>query len=282
MEQRFKYPPSVEDAVSALGDSAVLFAGGTWVMRAPLRDEDCEKTFISLAKIPELHLVSVNDAGVKIGALVTHHALAAISDVPEMTALVQAAGRSANPAIRRMATVGGNICAKDFAAADLVPALLALGAEVEVQSFEGAASLTLEDYLQTRSTRPSTEILTSIHIPRHSGRSAHARGLLRQAGEYPVANVSVYLEPDQNGAINAARIAVGSVESTPKRWHALEAAVSGQPFGRLSISDLAQSLTQEFTPRDGVDAPATYRLRILPRLVAQAFADAMGQLERSA
>lgn len=278
---RYQEPLSVDAAVSALGDDSVLVAGGTWVMRAPLRDEDNAQAFVSLAKIPELQAVSADNTSFHLGALVTHHTLAAKAEqLPEMSALAQAAGQSASPAIRRAATLGGNICTQGFAAADLVPALIALNAVVELQSASGTTVLNVEEYIQTRGDRPSVEILTHVHIPRLPGRSAHARGLLRQAGEYPVAIASVYLELDGIDQIAALRIAVGAVEAVPKRWRALEDALIGQQFSTQSISALAQSLMDGFTPRDGVDAQGWYRLRVLPQLVAQAFADLASQMER--
>jgi len=280
LAQTYRQPLSVDAAISALGGGAVALAGGTWIMRAPLRDEDIDRIFVSLAKIPALHLISVDAGRLKLGALVTHHALAAaVVSLPEMAALAQAAGHSANPAIRRTATIGGNICTQGFAAADLVPACVALGASVAVQSAAGASTLPIEDYMRTRASRPEDEILCTISVPRRPGRSAHARGLLRQAGEYPVANVSVYLELDKHGMIATLRIAVGAVEALPKRWRSLEQALTGQPLKTPLVADLVQSLTDEFTPRDGIDAPGWYRLRILPRLVEQAFGDVAAQME---
>ncbi len=68
---------------------------------------------------------------VSFGASVTHAALAkAIAGLPGLEGLAAAATGAANPAIRRVATVGGNLCALDFAAADLVPTLLALDARL--------------------------------------------------------------------------------------------------------------------------------------------------------
>ncbi len=186
---------------------------------------------------------------------------------------------SANPAIRRVATLGGNICAQGFAAPDLVPALIALNATVEVRSKVGAETLDIEDYLLARPTRPSDEILTGIQVTRQSGWSAHARGLLRQAGEYPVANVSAFIDADDGGTINSARIAVGAVEPVPRRWQSLENALVGQPIDAVCLGNIALDHLGDFTPRDGVDSPGKYRLRILPRLAEHVFADIAKQMQ---
>lgn len=279
----YHQPLSIEAAVSLLGDKAadtVLIGGATWVMRAPLRDQHTDRFFVSLAKIPELHRVSANATHLELGALVTHQGLAAATTaLPEMAALAQAAAHSANPAIRRLATVGGNICTQGFAAADLVPACVALAATVDVQSGAGTATLSVEDYIPSRGSRPSDEILTRVCIPRQSGKSAHARGLLRRAGEYPVANVSLYMEAGADGMIEVIRIAVGAVETSVKRWHALERVLKGQHLATASVADLAETLMTDMTPRDAIDAPGWYRLRILPQLVERAFSDVVAQIE---
>jgi carbon-monoxide dehydrogenase medium subunit len=129
----------VADAVAAIQlDGATPIAGGTWVMRAPIRGDRWAATYVALGGISELCGLEV--AGdVRIGACVTHAQLAsATAKEPWLRVLHVAAGQSANPAVRRVATVGGNLCTIDFPAADLVPALLCLDAEVVVADRAGA------------------------------------------------------------------------------------------------------------------------------------------------
>ena len=267
--------------VSALDGNAVVVAGATWVMRAILRGDRGDRTFVSLARIAQLHETAEDADGLRIGALVTHDALAkGMSAVPE--ALVQAAANSANPAIRRAATIGGNLCAQEFRAPDLVPALIALNATVTLVSGRGRETLPVEEFVNTRAERAPGAILTTIHVPRQVGRSAHARALLRQAGEYPVANASVSLNLAKDGTIDTLRIAVGAVEDVPRRWHSLERALQGQPLTASHAAGIARDHLREFTPRDDVDAPGWYRLRVLPGLVQQLIADIANQPQAGA
>jgi len=278
--QLFLQPQSVSAAIAALTGNAVFVAGGTWVMRAGLRGESKDSVFVSLSRIPELRGIQDLGKTVRIGALVTHEGVVAgVDAMPEMGALAQAATHSANPAIRRVATVGGNICTHDFPASDLVPALIALNATVDVCASVGAQTLQIEDYISTRSARPPGEILTFVQIARQSGYSAHVRGLLRKAGEYPIVNVSTFVVVNSNRTITSARIAVGAVELAPRRWRGLERALVDQPFDAARVATIAQDHLEEFTPRDSVDATGWYRLRILPGLARQAFADIAQQME---
>ncbi len=123
---------------------AAPFAGGTWIMRAPIRHEPLKSHYVAIGKIPQLHAIKVDADVVEIGAAVTHAALAAaLAELSEFDVLTAAAGRSANPAIRTMATIGGNLATTAFAAADCVPALLCLDAEVEIASRGGRERIDL-------------------------------------------------------------------------------------------------------------------------------------------
>ncbi|GLK83882.1 FAD binding domain-containing protein [Ancylobacter defluvii] len=268
--------PSLDTALDALaerGAEGAPFAGGTWIMRAPIRHERLRPAYVGLGRIPELTRIEVGDSHVSIGAGVTHARLAeALADAPDLQVLAEAAGRSANPAVRRAATLGGNLCTSGFAAADLVPALLCLDAEVEIRSREGTERLALKEFLSIRQSLHPSLLLTRILVPRSPARSAHARLPLRKAGDYPTAIVSLAVTSDDDGRVAQARIAVGSVEAVARRWTRLEAALAGAPLDAGTAHRLATELAGEFTGRDGVEAPGWYRVSVLPALVRRAVA----------
>ena len=268
--------PSLDDALAALaerGAEGAPLAGGTWIMRAPLRHEPMSQAFVGLGRVAELGQIEIYDDHVIIGAGVTHARLAeALRDVPDLQGLAAAAGRSANPAVRRAATVGGNLCTAGFAAADLVPALLCLEAEVDIASRAGVHRLTLEAFLAARDTLEPGMLLTRVRVPRSSARSAHTRLPLRKAGDYPVAILSMAVTRDGSGHVARARVAVGSVEPVARRWPALEAALTGAPLDVASAERAAAELAGEFDGREGVDAPGWYRVAVLPALARRAVA----------
>jgi aerobic carbon-monoxide dehydrogenase medium subunit len=273
-------PGSIAEAVTAISqDEAVPLAGATWVMRAALRGETLAGAYVALRDIPELRQVEVRENEISIGAAITHAELAAsLQRVRGCAGLVQAAAQAANPAIRRVATVGGNLCSIAFAASDLVPALVAAGAEVEVQDARGAARRPVEAFLAERAALPPGWLLTRV-LARYAARlSAHARLPLRKAGDYPVAIVSVSLERTEDGCARSARVAVGSVEPVARRWPALEQALDGCPIDPGVAADLARERTGDFAGRDGVEAPGWYRTQVLPSLVRSAFESLQAQV----
>ncbi|HWD28239.1 MAG TPA: FAD binding domain-containing protein [Rhizomicrobium sp.] len=269
--------PTALDALHDYGSAGAPLAGGTWVMRSPIRHEPLKPYYVAIGKIPELSAIRIDTAAVEIGAAVTHAALAAaLTDLPEFGVLAAAAGRSANPAIRNMATIGGNLAASDFAAADCVPALLCLDAAVEVASRNDSERMSLVDFLKVRSTLSPGRLLTRIIVPRTERKTAHARLPLRKSGDYPVAIVSLSVNVDAASRVQAIRIAVGSVEPAARRWWRLEAALLGCEFDPPRVADIAAELTGEFTGRDSVEVPAWYRVNVLPSLVRRAVATALG------
>lgn len=283
IEPAILFPRSVEEALLLLeenpGDGRII-AGGTWLMRAGIRGERLPAKLVSLERIENSAAVARRDNGWRLGPMVTHDAVARrLEPTAALTALVQAASRSANPGVRRLATVGGNLATTDFAAADIVPALIALDASVMVVDKRGTRTLRVEDFVRERSALSSNYVIGGVDIEDDGGLSAHARLTMRRAGEYPVAIVSVAAKFSGDRLIEQLRIAIGSVERTPRRWRDLERQLVGAALDLTAIEAAAAANLAALTPRSGADAPPWYRLEVLPHLVRTAFADIRCQVE---
>lgn len=270
----FHVAVSVADAIAALvdrGRSGVPLAGATWVMRAPIRKERHDYSFVALSRIEELRHVAIGDGQLSIGACVTHDQLAtALAPLPEFRALAMAAGGSANPAIRQAATVGGNICAYNFPAADLVPAFICLDAGVELATAARTELVPIEKFLALRSDLDNGCLVRRVIVPRKPCRSTHARLTLRKAGDYPVAIVSLAVDTNPAGVVKVARVAIGSVEATARRWTDLEDLLIGKILDPDDAAEKAQHCSDAFQGRDGIEAPGWYRVKVLSSLVRRA------------
>jgi len=263
--------PAALDALDECGSAGAPFAGGTWILRSPIRHEPHKPHYVAIGKIAELTTIRIDADVVEIGAAVTHAVLAsALADISEFNVLAAAAGRSANPAIRTMATVGGNLSTSGFAAADCVPALLCLDAEVEISSRGDQERIGMERFLEIRPTLEPGRLLTRIILPRRDRKTAHARLPLRKSGDYPAAIVSLAMSFDAAARVRTARIAIGSVEPVARRWERLEAALVDRPLDPAQAAQAAAELADEFTGRDSVELPAWYRVSVVPSLVRRA------------
>lgn len=251
------FPETVAEAVALLaaGDAEPL-AGATWVMRLGVRDEPAPGTYVALARIAELREVRREGAGLWIGACATHAGLsAALADEPALNGLRDAAARSATPAVRELATVGGGLGARGFAASDLVPALLALDAEVVGPE----TTVPLAGYLAARDG-----LVCAVRVPALPQRSVHRRLCLRSGGDYPVAILSA-----ARAAGGELRIAVGSVGTVARRWHGLEQALQRAGEGD-GVRELARERLVELKARDGIEAPGWYREQVAVELAHRA------------
>jgi aerobic carbon-monoxide dehydrogenase medium subunit len=270
---RLERPSSIEEAVLLLrdlGEEGDVLAGATWVMRAPSRGERMRSTYVALSAIEGLTWIERGDPTV-IGALATHADLETLDDsTGSLGAVSEAARRSAFPAVRNVATVGGNICARGFAEADLVPALLASEAEVSTASFEGNAVAPLPEFLESRERRPVGEIVTKVSIPVVANRhSWFERLTVRGGGEYAVASLAISVDLDTD-RVSTARIAFGSVEGLARRWELAERFLTGLVLEEACIDPMPSGLTDDIDARDGLDAPGWYRSQVLPVLLRRA------------
>jgi carbon-monoxide dehydrogenase medium subunit len=263
--------PEAVAVLSERGRDAAPLAGATWIMRAPLRHEPHDRLYVAISKIDSLRQVAGDDREVSIGACVTHAELARqLASFADCQALASAAAAAANPAVRQVATIGGNLCAADFPAADLVPALLCLDGEVELERPGGSDRMAVSRYLDMRQSFQPGQIVRRIIVPRASRHSVHLRLPLRRAGDYAVAIFSLAVTLNANGVVTRAKAAVGSVETTARRWPQLEADLIGHPLDPVRAADKAESHSGVFQSRDGLDAPPWYRIKVLPTLVRKA------------
>jgi carbon-monoxide dehydrogenase medium subunit len=268
-------------ALAGLGDEGAALAGGTWVMRAverngrhgPSGSQPALRHYVALKPIPELSGYTVSVGKVDLGALLTHAELTRIDGGPAYACIRDAARRSAFPQVRNVATIGGNIAATGFAEADLVPALLAAQARVELVGPSGTVTVPIKEYLPERARRPYGELITRIYVPARADRSsAFERLTVRTTGEYPVVNVAVSVDT-ADGVVTDARVAVGSVEPVARLCPGAAEQLVGRRAGDAAAATAAgEAAAAELNARESLDSPGWYRLAVLPVLLRRAVA----------
>ncbi len=157
-------PSSLDAALQALAAGARPLAGGTDVY--PGAGAQVAGPVVDLTAVPNLRGVTQTDTGLRIGACTTWTDLAEATLPQACRALQQAARQVGGRQIQNVGTLGGNLC-NASPAADGVPPLLALGAEVELVSADGTRRLPLHDVIlgpRQTALRPG-ELLTAVHVP---------------------------------------------------------------------------------------------------------------------
>jgi CO/xanthine dehydrogenase Mo-binding subunit/CO/xanthine dehydrogenase FAD-binding subunit/aerobic-type carbon monoxide dehydrogenase small subunit (CoxS/CutS family) len=266
---------ALEDALAGLDHTAQVLAGGTDFYPS-YGDQPVPANVHDLSRIAGLDGIAKTAKGWRIGATVTWTELIETGLPRAFDSLKQAAREVGSVQIQNAATIGGNLC-NASPAADGVPPLLCLDAEVELASVSGVRTLPLSDFIVAprRTAKRHNELLTAIHIPDFG---STARSVFNKLGArrylvISIAMVSVLLEQDKKGCLSRVRIAVGSCSAVAQRLYELENLLLGQPVRSDILSMVSPALLAVLKPIDDVRATAVYRhiaaREIVCRLLAQ-------------
>ncbi len=227
------------------------------------------QTIVDIGQIRDLAATRINGTHVQFGSMVSLATIAANSAThPSLNAVVQAAAAVGNPQVRRAATIGGNV-ALGIGTADMVPALLALDAEVICNLGADAQTVPL-GHLDT-----AGRLITSIRIPlKEQTRSSFRKFAWRGASGITIVNVAVAVSLS-NGLISAPRVVTGGLGPHAQRLHNTEALLEGQPFTselavRTAVTAAAEAVCQLSGPQG-----ERYRRRILEFGVRETLAQVM-------
>jgi xanthine dehydrogenase YagS FAD-binding subunit len=242
---------TVDDAVSALaehGDKAMVLAGGTDLLGElvdrvmPYQPE----YIINLKTISGLASIQEDSAGLKIGALTPLDDIVNSSVVQSnYSVLAQAARKVASWQIRNMGTIGGNICQQvrclyyrtSWNPSDTAPALIALDAQIVTSQ----RTINAEDFFDgfSNTVLNDDEIVKEISIPTppSGSKQAFVKASIRRAVDFALASCAVVIAP-ATGSITSARVALGSVGTTPIRASGAEDALMGNSISE-SVAETA-------------------------------------------
>jgi CO/xanthine dehydrogenase FAD-binding subunit len=227
-------PTSLAEATKVrAAANAKILCGGTDFYPA-LGTAQPEGTIIDLTRIAELDGITIDPGEIRIGACTRWTKLIS-TPLPAAFDALKAAGREVGSIqIQNRATIGGNLC-NASPAADGVPPLLTLGAEVELVSAGATRRLPLSDFIlgNRRTALKPDEILSAIIVPRQrvtgTAVSTFAKLGARHYLVISIAMVAVNLVRDAGGRIADAKIAVGACSAVAQRLRDLESELAGKP-----------------------------------------------------
>jgi CO/xanthine dehydrogenase FAD-binding subunit len=268
----FLRPRSLREAVEALATPGVqILAGGTDFYPAQ-GDRHLSAPVLDLTAVRELSGIREEKDALRIAAGTTWTELVTTPLPRCFDALKSAAREVGSIQIQNRGTIAGNLC-NASPAADGVPPLLVLDAEVELMSRAGMRRLKLGDFItgNRKTERRPDELVSAILVPRTiEGPSAFLKLGARRYLVISIVMVAAILEGDGNGRVAKARVAVGSCSAVARRLPELEAALLGAAM-KFGIGDRidAKQLTP-LAPIDDVRATAAYRRDAARTLVARA------------
>lgn len=255
-------PRTLNEAIHVLGaHGGQILSGGTDFFPA-LGDRPVFGPVVDVSGLSEIKGITVTADHIRIGGLTTWTELVAARLPRSFDALKSAAREIGGIQIQNRGTVAGNLC-NASPAADGVPPLLALDAEIELGSSAGVRRVPLTDFIvgNRKTLRRPDEILTNVIVPRRldDARSAFLKLGARRYLVISIVMVAAVVKTDSAGCVAEARIAVGSCSATPQRLFALELALAGAP-ARIGLGAIASTKhLAPLSPIDDVRATASYR-----------------------
>lgn len=266
-------PRTLDEAVDNLAaHGGQVLSGGTDFYPA-LGERTISSPVIDVSGVTELRGISVEADHVRIGGLTTWTDVLR-TPLPRCFDALKAAAREVGSVqIQNRGTVAGNLC-NASPAADGVPPLLALNAEVELVSREGTRKLPLSNFIvgNRKTLRRPDEVLANILVPRDldPARSSFLKLGSRRYLVISIVMVAAVVKTDHTGRLEEARIAVGSCSVVAQRLDELERSLRGAKavpgFSKLvSVEHLAP-----LSPIDDVRATAAYRREAALTMVQRA------------
>lgn len=271
---RYHQPESLDAAIAALAGGGRPVAGGTDYFPA-LGEGLPACDVIDLSRVPDLHGISESEAGWRIGATTTWTEIVRANLPPAIDGLKAAAREVGSIQIQNAGTIAGNLC-NASPAADGVPPLLTLGAEVELAGPHGRRTVPLSGFITgvRQTALLEHEIVSAILIPRppDSARSAFLKLGARKYLVISIAMVAVLLTQDREGRVTDVRIAVGACSPVATRLPALERALLRVPPG--ATVDVTAEHLAPLSPIDDVRGSVGYRRAAVADLIRRAVAEA--------
>ncbi|MBK5256167.1 MAG: FAD binding domain-containing protein [Vicinamibacteria bacterium] len=295
-----------------LGSKAVVLAGGTDLLPNMKHELFTPAVVVSLGRIEALRGIRVDaDGSMVIGSMTTIADVAQSQVVAERApCLSQAASLIAGPQLRRAGTIGGNVlldtrcqyynqshfwrtalgfCLKKdgtachvvaggsrcvaASAADTAPALMTLGATLELERAGAQRAVALEDFwvsdgLVNRRMLPG-EILVSIRIPPTPPGHRGAYGKLRERGsiDFPLLGVAVRLDLDTSGLIERAELVLTALAARPRRLSEVASLLGVRPgtheFDR-TVKEVAETASRRCRTLSNLSGDTAWRQDMIP------------------
>lgn len=278
----FEYlrPNTIPEAISLLqqyGQEAKILSGGQSLIPMMKLRLARPSYLVDINRIEGLSYVKEEGGFLKIGGLTRESELEASPIIQSKYPIIlDTAHVIADPQVRNLATVGGNLAHGD-PANDHPATMLALGAQVVATGPRGERTIPIEEFfvsLFTTALQP-TEILTEIRIP---AAAAHTGGgyvkLERKVGDFATAAVAAHVALNNQGIVQKAGIGLTNVGPKPIKARKAEDFLRGKKADAAAIAQAAQLAADEAQPSSDLRGPAEYKKGLVKELAKRALSRA--------
>jgi len=279
----FKYErPETLDVVLRLlgenGENAKVMAGGVGLLAFMKERLMAPAMVVDIKNVKELRRMEyTRSRGLSVGAAVTLEELSKNETVrSKYSCLHEAVSRAADPIIRGRATLVGNLC-EAIPWVDSPPALIALGASVEISKRAGSREVRVEDFIRGPvdvDLNPG-EMVVAVNIPDPASYSRSAFEKFSAGAEFSIASVAVHVEG--RGADRISRIVYGAVSSKPARCLEAEKVLAQNEPSPSTFRIVAKAASENLELVSDVLASAEYRRHLVEVITMKALRRVFGK-----
>jgi CO/xanthine dehydrogenase FAD-binding subunit len=268
-------PASLESALAALAARPfAILAGGTDFYPARV-GRVVEEDVLDITAVAELRGIREANGRIRIGAATTWTELIEAPLPRQLDGLKLAAREVGGVQIQNAGTIAGNLC-NASPAADGIPALLALDAEVELRAASRSRTVPLGAFVlgNRKTVCAPDELVTAVLVPKWSER-ARSTFLKLGARRYlviSIAMVAAALDVAADGTIVRCGIAVGACSAAARRLEALEKELLGRRLAPELAALVSARHLAPLAPISDVRGTAEYRSDAAVTLVRRALA----------
>jgi carbon-monoxide dehydrogenase medium subunit len=276
----YAVPKTLPEAVALLGqnpDAKVLAGGHSLIPMMKFRLAS-PALLVDINRIEGLDYIREEDGWLKIGALTRESDLDHSDLVREKYPLLADTARMiADPLVRNMATVGGNLAHAD-PANDHPATMLAYGAQVVATGPNGERVIPIDSFFEGlfQTGLAHDELLTEIRIPapKHHSGGAYMK-MERKVGDFATVAVAVQITLDKDGNCESVGIGLTNVGETPIKATKAEEALKGKPLDDANIRWAAHFAAEAAEPNCDQRGSEEYKRSLVKTLTVRALRKAV-------
>ena len=237
------------------GDDARVMAGGhSLIPMMKLRMADVPH-LIDLQDVGGMSDIEIGSDSIRIGAMVTQH------DIIDSEVLAAAALQIADPQVRYMGTVGGNVANGD-PGNDMPGLMQCLNATFTVVGADGEREIPAREFYEAAymTAREDEEVLTAVTLPTPEGGYAYEKQK-RKIGDYATAAAAVQIVKEGSACVSAS-IAMTNLSDTPIYSEAASAALAGTAVDEAAISAAMSAMLGDIDPTEDNRGPVAFKKHV--------------------
>ncbi|HSR60434.1 MAG TPA: xanthine dehydrogenase family protein subunit M [Robiginitalea sp.] len=263
---------SVQDAIAlaeSLGEEAKYMSGGHSLLPMMKLRFATPEHIIDISKIEGLSFIKEEGDLLKIGGLTTQSEMEHSKLIREKYPIFSDAIKlTADPSVRNVGTMGGNIAHGD-AANDQPALMLAMRATIVAEGPEGRKTIPIDAFFHGfyMTALEPADVLVEIHVPKAKKRSGGAYYKMeRKVGDYATAGVAVYLELDDSGTCREIGIGLTNVSAVPMRVDRAEDLLRGKKITQDLMDQAGAMAAEDCEPTSDLRGSEAYKRSLVHTL----------------